>query len=216
MARSNKRPPGKSGGKKERYSKALILHPDFRKDSGNGGHSTYEIYIDPNVFEKLCYFQNSLDDICHILSASYDTVNRFCKRQYILTFANAHARFAAGGKVALRQAMFEKALIERDTQMQKFLGVNVLDMSANGPKDITPKNQTTVNNNNNSGAPITLNQDIKIEVEYVKKKAPDPESEYEKEDYDKRFDDEFEDEIDDSLTSEIDEDADAIDGEVIE
>ena len=61
-----------------------------------------QIQIDSTLFEKLCGLQCTLEEISGVLGCSEDTVERWCKRTYSQTFAEAYKKHSAGGKMSLQ------------------------------------------------------------------------------------------------------------------
>ena len=80
--------------------------------------------IDSDMFKKLCGLQCTLSEIAGCFDVSEDTVERWCKRELKLSFADAFKKFSAGGKISLRRAQFK--LAEKNAAMAIFLGKNYL------------------------------------------------------------------------------------------
>lgn len=80
--------------------------------------------IDKTNFEKLCGLQCTLEEIAGFFDCSADTIERWCKREYKATFAEAFKRYSAPGKASLRRIQFK--LAERNAAMAIFLGKNYL------------------------------------------------------------------------------------------
>ena len=91
--------------------------------------------IDHEQFEKLCGLQCTLDEIAGWFNCSPDTIERWCKRQYMTTFAEAFKKFSASGKISLRRFQFK--LAERSAAMAIFLGKQYL-----GQRDVVDVEQT--------------------------------------------------------------------------
>ena len=83
-----------------------------------------QIEISAQNFESLCGLQCTLSDIASFFQCSEDTVERWCKRTYELTFAEAYKKYSAKGKVSLRRAQFK--LAEKNASMAIFLGKQYL------------------------------------------------------------------------------------------
>lgn len=88
-----------------------------------------QIEIDAKQFESLCGLQCTLAEIASFFQCSEDTVERWCKRTYELTFADAYKKHSAKGKMSLRRAQFR--LAETNATMAIFLGKQYL-----GQKDV--------------------------------------------------------------------------------
>ena len=83
--------------------------------------------IDWEEFEKLCYFQCSLAEICEWLHVSDKTLERRCKEHYGETFSAVFEKKRAGGLISLRRNMFHMA--EKNPAVAIFLAKNLLGMS---------------------------------------------------------------------------------------
>lgn len=83
--------------------------------------------IDALEFEKLCALHCTLSDVAGWFNCSEDTVYRFCKENYNLTFAEAQRKHSAPAKVSLRRVMYEKAMGGNVTMMiwlsKQYLGM---------------------------------------------------------------------------------------------
>ena len=66
--------------------------------------------IDQTQFEKLCAILCTLDDVCGFFDVGRETLLRWCKRTYGLTFEEVFKRKSAAGKVSLRRKQFEVAM----------------------------------------------------------------------------------------------------------
>lgn len=82
------------------------------------------IEIDGKHFEALCGMMCTEDEIAGFYHCSVDTVERWCKREYGLSFADAFKMYSANGKISLRRMQFKIA--ERNAAMAIFLGKNYL------------------------------------------------------------------------------------------
>lgn len=83
------------------------------------------IEIDAKQFEKLCGLQCPLWEIASWFQCSEDTIERWCKRTYKLSFAEAYKIHSASGKISLRRFQFKQA--EKSTSMAIWLGKQWLD-----------------------------------------------------------------------------------------
>jgi hypothetical protein len=63
-----------------------------------------------------------------ILGLSYDTLNRACKRDKKMSFADYFKQKSAGGKMSLRRRQYSEAM-EGNTTMLVWLGKNWLDQT---------------------------------------------------------------------------------------
>ena len=85
--------------------------------------------IDKEQFEKLCGLQCTLAEIAGFFNCSEDTVEKWCKATYSLTFTDTYKKCCSTGKISLRRMQFK--LAEKSAAMAIFLGKNYL-----GQKDI--------------------------------------------------------------------------------
>lgn len=82
------------------------------------------IAIDENQFQALCSIQCTLTEIASVFKCSEDTIERWCKKTYKMTFADAYKKWSAGGKVSLRRTQFKMA--ETNVTMAIWLGKQYL------------------------------------------------------------------------------------------
>lgn len=83
-----------------------------------------KVDIDQTQFENLCRIQCTLVEIANWFNCSEDTVQRWCKKTYKLTFSECWQKFAVGGLISLRRSQFK--LAEHNVAMAIFLGKNYL------------------------------------------------------------------------------------------
>lgn len=79
------------------------------------------IEIDKGVFENLCSIQCTEEEIAGVFNCSIDTINRWCKKTYEVTFAEIYKSKSAKGKMSLRRWQFDTAKRGNAT-MQIWLG----------------------------------------------------------------------------------------------
>lgn len=97
------------------------------------------IEIDFEQFRKLCGIQCTLTEIASWFKCSEDTIERWCKREYGMSFAESFKMFSADGKITLRRNQFR--LSETNVSMAIWLGKQYL-----GQKDyqeVTLDNRST-------------------------------------------------------------------------
>ena len=117
------------------------------------------IDIDAKQFEKLCGMQCPLWEIAAWFDCSEDTIERWCKREYKLSFADAYKRHSASGKIALRRFQFKQA--EKNVAMAIWLGKQWLDqkeqvvMTANINPETVKEIEDVVFDETNEGDSIT-------------------------------------------------------------
>lgn len=85
--------------------------------------------INQKLFENLCGIQCTEVEICGVLECSADTLNRWCKRTYKMTFADTYKSKSQVGKSSLRRAQWK--LAEKNASMAIWLGKQYL-----GQRDI--------------------------------------------------------------------------------
>ena len=85
--------------------------------------------INQRQFETLCNYQCTLAEIAGVFDCSEDTIERWCKRTYKASFAEAFKRLSAGGRMSLRRIQFK--LAEKAAAMAIFLGKQYLGQRDN-------------------------------------------------------------------------------------
>ena len=82
------------------------------------------IDIDKEQFEKLCTIQCTLSEIASWFKCSEDTIERWCRREYKLSFADTYKNYSGYGKISLRRFQFKMA--EHNVSMAIWLGKQYL------------------------------------------------------------------------------------------
>lgn len=82
------------------------------------------IEIDEEQFKGLCSIQCTLQEIAAWFKCSEDTIERWCKRQFKLSFAESYKKFSAGGKISLRR--YQMRMAEHNPTMAIWLGKQYL------------------------------------------------------------------------------------------
>jgi AraC-like DNA-binding protein len=80
------------------------------------------IIIDWPAFEEMCKIQCTIEEISSILGISVDTLERRVKEEYKVTFAEYIQSKRSEGKASLRREQYIKAVRNKDTTMQIWLG----------------------------------------------------------------------------------------------
>lgn len=93
-----------------------------------------DLIIDKKVFESLCSVQCTGVEIADHFGVSHDTLGRWCKQTYKMTFEEVFAQKRSTGKISLRRMQFRQA--EKNPTMAIWLGKQYL-----GQKDETTVNQ---------------------------------------------------------------------------
>ena len=83
------------------------------------------IEIDEEQFKGLCALQCTLAEIANFFKCSEDTIERWCKRELKMSFADAYKRHSVGGKISLRRWQF-RAAENGNTSMLIWLGKQYL------------------------------------------------------------------------------------------
>lgn len=114
--------------------------------------------IDADQFKKLCEIQCTLEEIAGFFDVSADTIERWCKRELHMSFAESFKTYSAVGKTSLRRYQYH--LAEKNTAMAIWLGkqwlgqretieyedkegIARLDAILQGLKDASAKSETT-------------------------------------------------------------------------
>ena len=80
--------------------------------------------IDETEFQKLCSIQCTLGEIAAWFKCSEDTIERWCKRELKMSFADAYKIFSVDGKISLRRTQFKMA--NHNVSMAIWLGKQYL------------------------------------------------------------------------------------------
>lgn len=82
------------------------------------------IQIDEDQFKGLCSIQCTLEEIASWFKCSEDTIERWCKRELKMSFADAYKKHSAGGKISLRR--YQMRMAETNPTMAIWLGKQYL------------------------------------------------------------------------------------------
>ena len=99
--------------------------------------------IDHEAFQKLCALQCTLAEIASFFCCSEDTIERWCKRELHMPYAEAYKRYSADGKISLRRWQYRMA--EKSVTMAIWLGKqwlgqkDVVDVAVSDDTDETVK-----------------------------------------------------------------------------
>ena len=100
------------------------------------------IDIDKDQFTKLCSIQCTLNEIASWFKCSEDTIERWCKRELSMSFAEAYKMFSADGKISLRRTQFRMA--ETNCSMAIWLGKQYLGQSEQQDVRIATNDDDTI------------------------------------------------------------------------
>ena len=109
------------------------------------------IDIDKDQFKKLCGIQCTEEEIASWFKCSVDTIERYCRREFNMSFAETFKMFSADGKISLRRIQFRMA--ETNCSMAIWLGKQYL-----GQKDTQEV----------SVSGVTIDDTVKAMNEYFK------------------------------------------------
>jgi len=102
--------------------------------------------IDVVQFKKLCELHCTLTEIAGFFDCSEDTIERWCKREFELSFAESYKTHSARGNISIRRNQFKMA--EHNPTMAIWLGKQWLgqtekqEMSVNYIEDDSTKAMT--------------------------------------------------------------------------
>ena len=82
------------------------------------------IEIDMEQFKGLCNIQCTLVEIADWFKCSEDTIERWCKRELKMGFAEAYKKYSVGGKISLRR--WQMKMAEHNCTMAIWLGKQYL------------------------------------------------------------------------------------------
>ena len=85
------------------------------------------IEIDVRQFENLCGLQCTAEEIASFFNCSVDTIERWCVKQYEMSFAEVFKIKRGVGKISLRRSQMK--LAEKYPAMAIFLGKQYLDQT---------------------------------------------------------------------------------------
>lgn len=100
------------------------------------------IEIDEEAFKKLCGIQCTLDEVASFFNCSPDTIERWCKRELKITFAEAFKKHSANGKISLRRWQFKMA--EHNVSMAIWLGKQYLGQTEKQEVAVATQNDEAI------------------------------------------------------------------------
>lgn len=80
--------------------------------------------IDKKTFENCCAIQCTILEMCAVFDVDENTLEKWCKKTYGMTFSKVFELKRGIGKVSLRRSQWR--LAEKNTAMAIFLGKNYL------------------------------------------------------------------------------------------
>lgn len=105
---------------------AVVFFDKYYRKAGDGISKTGRPLkeIDQAEFEKLCFMQCTMEEICSFFDITDKTLTKWCKRTYGTSFSETYKNKSVGGKISLRRAQFK--LAEKSATMAIFLGKQYL------------------------------------------------------------------------------------------
>lgn len=100
------------------------------------------IEIDQEQFTALCTLQCTLSDISNFFKCSEDTIERWCKRELKMGFADAYKKYSVNGKISLRR--YQMKLAEHNASMAIWLGKQYLGQTDKQEVAISVQDDDTV------------------------------------------------------------------------
>lgn len=82
------------------------------------------IEIDMEQFKGLCSILCTEEEIASWFKCSVDTIERWCKREFKMSFAECYKKFSVGGKISLRR--YQMKMAEHNATMAIWLGKQYL------------------------------------------------------------------------------------------
>lgn len=113
-------------------------HEYKKKPNGKNATGRPKVKIDKGLFESMCGYQCTKEEICGMLKIDEKTLTRWCKDTYDKSFQEAFEAHSSKGKVSLRRAQYKSAM-GGSIQMQKWLGTQWLDQSDRVENEISGK-----------------------------------------------------------------------------
>lgn len=120
-----------------------------QKIKNKGGRPKIE--INQSIFENMCAYQCTKDEICGILDIDEKTLTRWCKDTYGLGFSEIYKKKCKVGLMSLRRIQWKHA--EKNASMAMFLGKVYLNQKEREEEEKAPREMpemeiTVVDNSN--------------------------------------------------------------------
>lgn len=93
------------------------------------------IEIDEEQFKGLCSIQCTEEEIANWFKCSVDTIERWCKREFKMSFAECYKKFSVGGKISLRR--YQMKMAEHNATMAIWLGKQYLGQTDKQDVDVS-------------------------------------------------------------------------------
>ena len=89
----------------------------IKKHVKKGRKGRPKIEIDWGEFEKLCLIQCTLSEMSDWFKCSEDTIERRCREQKKMLFAEYYKKHSVGGRISLRRSQFKLATAGNPTML---------------------------------------------------------------------------------------------------
>lgn len=101
-----------------------------------------KIEIDEEQFKGLCSIQCTLEEISNWFKCSEDTIERWCKRELKMSFAEAYKKYSVGGKISLRR--YQMKMAEHNATMAIWLGKQYLGQTDKQEVSVTSNDDDSI------------------------------------------------------------------------
>ena len=101
-----------------------------------------KIEIDVEQFKGLCSIQCTLVEIADWFKCSEDTIERWCKRELKMSFAEAYKKYSVGGKISLRR--YQMKMAEHNATMAIWLGKQYLGQTDKQEVSVTSNDDDSI------------------------------------------------------------------------
>lgn len=99
--------------------------------------------LDKQEFEKLCFLQCTINEICAWFGIDDKTLNKWCKKNYKANFSEVFSQKRKNGLISLRRTQFQ--LAETSPAMAIFLGKNLLGQTDKVEETVKGDTDRTIN-----------------------------------------------------------------------
>jgi len=91
--------------------------------------SNNKVDINWEIVDRLCSVQCTMEEVAIVVNVDEETIDRHCKKQNKMSFAEYYRTKKQGGKASLRRAQWIAAEQDRNTAMLIWLGKQYLGQS---------------------------------------------------------------------------------------
>lgn len=82
-----------------------------------------------DTIKRLLQIHCTIQEVAAFFEVDLDTVTKFCKNKFGITFNELSQRYQGQGKISLRRELWRNAIEKKDLKAQIFLAKNVLGMA---------------------------------------------------------------------------------------